>query len=236
MRRGRKDSGYPIALGMPFAGFVRSSVELFDAFAVAKFLVSPSEFMGGISEVFPGDIWHRLVGRTIPKKSTHEGRRARKLILQLLGIIGLPHLPTHDQNDTCISALMAAAADGKVGGMSVRGIGLPLARDRDGTLREGPIVVPLLSQELRESIDEALHQLQSGAELWTRPMGAKRRLQKISSVVSDSSLEKAIALRDYFVRTAKEGDAQILHLRLGIPLLIRRVHSEMVATLMPRKC
>ena len=104
---------------------------------------------------------------------------------------------------------MAAAADGKVGGMSVRGIGLPLARDRDGTLREGPIVVPLLSQELRESIDEALHQLQSGAELWTRPMGAKRRLQKISSVVSDSSLEKAIALRDYFVRTAKEGDAQI---------------------------
>ena len=85
-------------LGKPFAGFVRSSVELFDAFAVAKFLVSPSEFMGGISEVYPGDIWHRLVGRTIPKKSTHEGRRARKLILQALGIIGLPQ-PTDTRSE-----------------------------------------------------------------------------------------------------------------------------------------
>jgi hypothetical protein len=85
--------------------------------------------MGGISEVYPGDIWHRLVGRTMPKKSTHEGRRARKQILQALGVIDLPDLPTHDQNDACISALMAAAADGKVGGVSLRGIGLPLARD-----------------------------------------------------------------------------------------------------------
>jgi hypothetical protein len=69
-------------LGKPFAGFVRSSVELFDALAAAEFLVSPSQFMGGISEVYPGDIWHRLAGRTIPKKSTHEGRRARSLILK----------------------------------------------------------------------------------------------------------------------------------------------------------
>lgn len=196
-------------LGNPFAGFVRSAVELFDAFAVAEFLVSPSEFVGGISEVYPGDIWHRLVGRTIPKKSTHEGRRARKQILQALGVIDLPELPTHDQNDACISALMAAAADGKVGGMSVRGIGLPLARDPDGTLREGPIVVPLLSQELQESIKEALHELRSGAELWSPPMAAKNRLRKTSLVASDSSLEKAIALRDYFVRSAKEGNAQI---------------------------
>jgi hypothetical protein len=55
--------------------------------------------MGGISEVYPGDIWHRLVGRTIPKKSTQEGRRVVKQILQALGIIGLLDLPTHDQND-----------------------------------------------------------------------------------------------------------------------------------------
>jgi hypothetical protein len=74
---------------------------------------------------------------------------------------------------------MAAAADGKVGGMSVRGIGLPLARDPDGTLREGPIVVPLLSQKLRESIYEALHQLDSGAELRTPPIVANGKLQNL---------------------------------------------------------
>jgi hypothetical protein len=197
------------APGKPFAGFVRSSVELFDAFAVAELLVSPFEFMDGISEVYPGDIWHRLVGRIILKKSTQAGRRTRKQILEVLGVIGLPDLPTHDQNDACISALMAAAADGKVGGMSVRGIGLPLARDPDGTLREGPIVVPLLSQELRETIDEALHELHAGAELRTPPMDANNRIQKPSSVVGESLLGKAIDLRDYFVRCAKEGDAKI---------------------------
>lgn len=196
-------------LGKPFAGFVRSSVELFAAFAAAEFLVSPSQFMGGISEVYPGDIWHRLAGRTIPKKSTHEGRRARKLILQALGIIGLPDLPTHDQNDACISALMAAAADGKVGDMCVRGIGSPLARDPDGTLREGPIVVPFLSQELRESLHEALHEVRSGGESGVGRTDAENKLQQDSPAVSDSLLRKALALRDYFVRSAKEGDARI---------------------------
>lgn len=196
-------------LGKPFAGFVRSSVELFGAFALAEFLVSPSQFMGGISEVYPGDIWHRLAGRTIPKKSTHDGRRARKIILQALGIIGLPDLPTHDQNDACISALMAAAADSKVAGMSVSGIGLPVTRDPDGTLREGPIVVPMLSHQLRKSLDEVLREFQSGAELWTGPKAEKRTVQKTPSAVSDSSLKTAIGLLDHFVQSAKEGDAQI---------------------------
>jgi hypothetical protein len=196
-------------LGKPFAGFIRSSVELFSAFAAFELSVSPSQFMGGISEVYPGDIWHRLVGRIIPKKSTHEGRRARKLILESLGIIGLPELPTHDENDACISALIAAAADGKVNGMSVRGIGSPLVRGRDGTLREGPIVRPLLSQQLRESLDHALRDLQSRGELQNRPIAIKTNFQKIPAVVGDSLLEKALALRDYFVRLAKEGDAQI---------------------------
>ena len=204
-----KTPGVLPSLGKPFAGFIRSSVELFSAFAAFELSVSPSQFMGGISEVYPGDIWHRLVGRIIPKKSTHEGRRARKLILESLGIIGLPELPTHDENDACISALIAAAADGKVGGMCVRGIGSPLSRDPDGTLREGRIVVPLLSQELRESIHKALHDLQSAAEFGSHPPAARNNLQNKSLTVSDSSLEKAIALRDYLVRMAKEGDAQI---------------------------
>jgi len=195
--------------GNPFAGFVRSSVELFGAFAAAGFSVSPSEFLSGISEVYPGDIWHRLVGRIIPKKSTHEGRPARKQILQALGVIGLPELPTHDQNDACISALMAAAADRKVAGISVRGIGLPLARDSDGTLREGPIVVPVLAQGLRESIDVALRELSSEAKSWMPAVAAESRRQKSFSVVSESLLKKAIDLRDYFVRCAKEGEAKI---------------------------
>ena len=41
------------SLGKPFAGFVRSSVELFSAFAALNLIVSPSQFMDGISEVYP---------------------------------------------------------------------------------------------------------------------------------------------------------------------------------------
>jgi hypothetical protein len=196
-------------LGKPFAGFVRSSVELFSAFAALNLIVSPSQFMDGISEVYPGDIWHRLVGPTIPKKSTYEGRLARKLILQALGIIGLPDLPTHDQNDACISAAMAAASHGKVRGMCVRGIGSPLSREPDGTLREGPIVIPLLSQQLRESLDQALRDLQFHGELQNPPIARKTNFPKIPAVVGDSLLEKALTLCDYFVRMAKECDAQI---------------------------
>jgi hypothetical protein len=165
------------ALGKPFAGFVRSSVELFGAMAAAGLSVSPSQFMGGVAEVYQGDIWYRLVGRTMPKKNTHERRRARKRILQALGVIGLPDLPIHDQNDACISALIAAAADGKVNGMSVRGIGLPLARDADGTLREG-LVVPFVSSQLRQRLNEAVHEVQSCAESGSRPIVAKHRVQK----------------------------------------------------------
>lgn len=197
------------SLGKPFAGFVRSSVELFGAFAAAEFLVSPSRFMGGISEVYPGDIWHRLVGRSIPKKSTPAGRQGRKLILQALGVIGLPDLPTHDQNDACISAVMAAAADAKIAGMSVHGIGFPLARDPDGTLREGPIVIPTLSEELRQSLHETLRELQAGIEHWNRPADAEKRIRHMPPLESGSPLEKAIALLDGFVRSSKEGDARI---------------------------
>jgi hypothetical protein len=199
----------PPSLGKPFAGFVRSSIELFAAFAAAEFLVSPSRFMGGISEVYPGDIWHRLVGRSIPKKSTPEGRRARKLILQGLGVIGLPDLPTHDQNDACISAVMAAAADEKIAGMSVRGIGFPLARDPDGTLREGPIVIPMLSEELRQLLHEILRELQPGTEDWNHPTATEKKIRQVPAQESGSPVKKAIALLDDLVRSAKHGDARI---------------------------
>jgi hypothetical protein len=40
-------------------------------------------------------------------------------------------------------------------------------------------------------------------------LAAENNVQKTSSVVSDSSLENAISLLDYFVRAAEQGDAEI---------------------------
>ena len=65
-------------LGQPFAGYIRSSIELFSAFAQAGFKISPAGFIGGVSEVYPGNIWGRLAKRVLPKKSTNEGRHGTK--------------------------------------------------------------------------------------------------------------------------------------------------------------
>jgi hypothetical protein len=151
---GKTPDTVPI-LGRPFAGFIRSSIELFSALAQSGFSISPAGFIGGVSEVYPGDIWRRLATR-LPKKSTKEGRLARKLILQAVGVKRLPELPTHDENDACISAVLAAASDGKVVGMTVRLVGLPLAVDADGTMREGPMVIPEISEEMQQGIEKAL--------------------------------------------------------------------------------
>lgn len=139
-----------------FAGFLCSSLDLFAALSRAGVRIGPSGFLGGASEVYPGHIWKILAGRVIPKKSSVEGRRARKQILETLGVSRLPELPTHDQSDACVAAVLAAAAGGAVPGMALRAIGSPLAVDSDGTLREGLMVIPKASVKIHESISRVL--------------------------------------------------------------------------------
>jgi hypothetical protein len=79
----------------------------------------------------------------------------RKRILEILGVCGLPDLPTHDQNDACVSALLAAAADGRVPGVTLLAIGSPLFADTNGTLREGPMVIPKVTTETDVLIAQA---------------------------------------------------------------------------------
>jgi hypothetical protein len=143
-------------LDRPFAGFLCSSLDLFATLKRAGVLISPSGFVGGVSEVYPGHIWKILANRPIPKKSSDEGRLARKGILAVLGVSRLPELPTHDQNDACVAAVLAAAADGAVPGLTLKAIGSPLKVDADGTLREGFMVIPEASVTIRESISRTL--------------------------------------------------------------------------------
>ena len=188
-------------LGRPFAGYIRSSIELFSAFAQAGFKVSPADFIGGVSEVYPGNIWGRLAKRVLPKKSTNEGRQARKLILQALGVRDLPALPTHDENDACISAVSAAAADGKVTGVTVCGLGLPLVIEAGGTMREGPMVIPEISDDAQQRIQKALIGISTVVATKTRSSGQTASVQ--------AALDRATALRDCFIERAGEGNAQV---------------------------
>jgi hypothetical protein len=152
-----KTPGARPALSKPFGGFLCSSLDLFNALNSAGTRISPLGFIGGVSEVYPGHIWNILANpRVLPRKSIPAGRAVRKRILEALGVVGLPVLPTHDQNDACVAALMAAAADDKVPGVGVASIGSGLLVDIDGTLREGPMVIPQFTAATADAISGAL--------------------------------------------------------------------------------
>lgn len=190
-------------LGRPFAGYIRSSVAIFCAFQQARIQVSPEDsgFMGGVSEVYPGDLWRRFAGRSLPRKSTCDGRRVRKEILKRLGVIGLPDLPTHDENDACIAAVLAAAAHGVVVGLSVESLGLRMEIDAEGAIREGPMIIPILSDEMRRGISQTL------SDFLSIPFRNCRASVKSSS--APSVVQEATELRDQLVNCAREGNAQI---------------------------
>jgi hypothetical protein len=141
-------------LGVPYAGFMRSSVDLFAAFHALAIPIGPVDHRSGVSEVYPASLWIALSPRPLPQKKTREGRVARRVLLERLGVRGLPDAPSHDENDACVSALIAAAACGEVAGLGVRNVGLP-AQVEGGVLREGWMVVPVLSEELSARLREA---------------------------------------------------------------------------------
>ncbi|NIP74054.1 MAG: DUF429 domain-containing protein [Gammaproteobacteria bacterium] len=129
----------------PYGGFIRSAVALFEALARAGLAISPPELQGGIHEFYPAYAWRCLAGERLARKQSPDGRRQRGSLLKDLGV-ELPRgfRAPHDQNDACLGAVLAAAADGRVPGVRVEALGEPLRRDRCGSLREGPIVVPRL--------------------------------------------------------------------------------------------
>lgn len=144
-------------LARPFAGFICSSLDLFANLKRIGLAISPPTFVGGASEVYPGHIWTILSrSHMLPAKSTDTGRLIRMRMLECSGVHGLPALPTDDQNDACLAALMGAAADNGVPGLRAVAIGLPLCTDFDGTLREGPMIVPMVAASTAGMIADLL--------------------------------------------------------------------------------
>lgn len=141
------------AISGPYAGFVRTSVELFasldrSGIQVGRLGSEPSpdptvsvgtRGPGPVAEFYPGGIWNRLVPR-LPRKSSAAGLAARRSILEALGIAFPPERLTHDQLDAALGALLVAAWEGLVPGLAVERIGPPLVRD-GSTMREGAILV-----------------------------------------------------------------------------------------------
>jgi hypothetical protein len=184
----------------PFAGFICSSVDLFAALRRERIAISPVGFIGGVCEVYPGHIWNILsAGIPLPKKSTGPGRLARRLMLEALGICSLPSLPSHDQNDACVAALLAVAADGQLPGVSAAFIGAPIFIDLDGALREGPMVIPVVSGRAADSIANAIR------EILVSDAPARRMIE----TTSEPPHADAENLLSYFIAKAVGGDPHI---------------------------
>jgi hypothetical protein len=195
-------------LRIPFAGFICSSLDIFEALRRADTKISPPKFLGGVSEVYPGHIWTNLGGgHRLPRKSTREGCQARKIILETLGVANLPELPTHDQNDACVAAVLAAAADGAVPGITATGIGSPLLfSDTDRTLREGLMVIPEANANTRRLIFEALHETPV-VDL------AAPNADAASTMAPVTTEDRAKRLLDWFITMALEGNFRYAHTR-----------------------
>lgn len=97
----------------PFGTYIQSSVLLFRsllgagrAFKLAGFEGLP-KVEANLFEVFPGAEWSVLFGGRVPKKSSTEGRKLRGTLWSLLGLVGAPSLPTADENDAIVAAVLA---------------------------------------------------------------------------------------------------------------------------------
>ena len=135
----------------PYAGFVLSSLDLFQRLHAAGVPVSVPGSAGGVWEVYPALLWRRLV-LGLSKKTTVAGVAQRRATLERLGValgeIGL----THDQLDAAVGALAAAASEGKVPGLALVLLGDPLIVRASGELEEGPMASLQVDRRLRDEL------------------------------------------------------------------------------------
>lgn len=155
----RTPSTRPSDLKQPFAGYICSSLDLFEALAKSGLPISPTDTLSGVFEINPGDVWVRLAGNGLPNKKSLLGGRARRRILESCGVrFDTTYQDRNDdQIDACLAALIAAACEGKIVGMSCQRIGTPVFTDQ-GILREGPMIIPTLDPKLRMKVNNEINE------------------------------------------------------------------------------
>jgi hypothetical protein len=135
----------------PYAGFVLSSLDLFQRLHAAGVPVSDSGTASGVWEVYPALLWRRLASG-LSKKTTVAGLAQRRALLERLGLeFGGTDL-THDQLDAAVGALAAAASEGKVPGLKVVLLGESLVVRPSGELEEGPMVSLEIEERRRSEL------------------------------------------------------------------------------------
>jgi hypothetical protein len=178
----------PSSLGSltgPFAGFVRTSVEIFSALDQAGINIGAVTGSAAVAEHYPGGLWRRL-SPGMPTKKTATGMAARKAILESFGVAFPAIELTDDHFDACLGALLAAASDGHVSGAAVTRAGAPLFRDQK-RLREGEILLLAVDDVTAQRIAGAVRKVARSSA--SPAVGAHVRPVKV--VITDNMASKA---------------------------------------------
>jgi hypothetical protein len=108
-----------------------------------------------------------------------------------------------------VAAILAAAADGQVPGVSAASIGGSLFVDLDGTMREGPMVVPVVTGMAAGRIANALRDIRV----------SRLPPSKLIEPASDSPHVDADDLLAHFIAQAIEGDPHVCTYRWAYRVL-----------------
>jgi hypothetical protein len=130
--------------GVPFQGYIRSSIDLFAGLcrATSPWALAGLNGVGNIDanlwEVFPGAEWVVLAGRRLPLKTSIAGREERRDLLKDLQVVyPTQALPTADQNDALAGAYLTWCVHNRLTSVEVIG-SAPYTTDDE--IREGFIL------------------------------------------------------------------------------------------------
>jgi hypothetical protein len=168
----------------PFAGFVRTSVEMFSTLDQAGISVGGLTGPATVAEHYPGGVW-RYLAPGIPPKKTVAGLAARKTLLETLGVSFPAIRLTDDHLDACLGALIAAASDGEVPGAFIARAGGAQVRDHH-VLREGEILMLAVDEATMERMAQAMRTALKASA----PLGAGSNTRLVRVVITESMSAK----------------------------------------------
>ena len=152
---GRTPWELPVSRTRPFAGYLRSSVELYEVLTNNGFRLAELDGEGAdLYEAYPGAAWPLLYcgADSFQSKSTPAGRQQRSQILEAMGCRLPQRRLSHDELDAALCAALGWRFYYPHDGGNVElappptpcvAPGLAVFRDQGGTLREGRILMPL---------------------------------------------------------------------------------------------
>jgi Protein of unknown function (DUF429) len=215
----------------PFAGYLRSSVELYNALVAGGYqLAELNAEAADLYEAYPGAAWPRLHHAADPlqSKSTRIGRQQRRQILELMGCnFPRPNL-SHDELDAALCAALGwrfyypqNRCDVELAPPPTPSVAPALAvfRDQKGILREGRILMPLARRHTQNRADVNANELPV-------PDGAIQGLGAEADEAGSPAWKDAPTTWVYFATPAGANQADTYELVENEGAIVRRAYAK----------